>query len=362
MRLRNATYPRDHFNGLFGITQRLCDLVEIENPLPFPDYSKSVAIVFMESFKALLNKSKSLCLLSSVEDGSQRTRTDLPTWVPDLTASGNKSLPSLGRGDHYAASRKLHKMMFPSEIHKIPSIAGYCIDTVAELGDDDNSLANHGAHEPFERTARLFLRLPKGTYHTGQDHVEVMWRTMIADQAGGISPAPQIIGNAFHQHLLMYLSTCSLDMKGYQQGKTEEMRERMAPLVSLSKTSRTAATLIPSMAEIEARRDVYYTLETAKQAKSSAEITDAVREPWHSILREEEKAVPFDQESATTFAARRLFKIDGNLIGLGPRSTQTGDKMCCQGLGFRSSCGNVWMGGMAWLEKLTYMASCMGRL
>ena len=325
MRLRSATDPRDHIIGLYGITQRLCNVAAIENPLPQPDYSKSTSAVFTECYKALLGRSKSLELLSSVEDESQRARTDLPSWVPDLTTIGNVGLSSLGNGDHYDTSRKQPKVMFPSEKLETLSIAGYCIDIVAELGDDDDSLAGSGAHGPFERTSTLFLHLPKVTYVNGQDRTEVFWRAMIADQANGISPAPASTGTAFHQHLLMHLSTCLLDLNGYQLGKVEEMRTKMVPIINLSTTSEKAATLIPSMAEIEARRDVYATIHSAKQAKSPDIISDTVRETWYNVLKEEEKAIPFAREIVSTFAAKRFLRTNGNLIGIGPRSAQVGD-------------------------------------
>ena len=324
-RLRDATDPRDHVFGLFGFTQLLCDIGKMKNPLPRPDYSKSAYIVFTESCKALVEQSKSLRLLSSVEDDSMRNYTDLPSWVPDLTTRGGVSLLSLANPDTYKASKQQPMITFHTENPGLLSLAGYCIDTVVGLGDDDVTLAGHGAHEPFERTSKMLLDLPKNTYMNGQDRVEVLWRTLIADQAQGQSPAPVSIGSAFHQQLLMHLSTYLLFLEGFQIDDTEETLSRLAPIVYLSTTSETAATLIPSIAEIIARRKVYYSIETARKTDSPA--TPAIRDLWDSLLREEQKAAPFAREAATVFTTRRIFRTRDDLVGIGPRSLQVDDRI-----------------------------------
>ena len=324
-RLRQATDPRDHIFGLYGVAQILCDLAKMNNPLPAPDYSKSIYTVFTESCKSLIEQSKSLRLLSTVEDDSARNYTDLPSWVPDLTTRSSMSFPSLGDTEIYKASKQQSMTMFYTENLGILGLTGYCVDTLVELGDDDTSLAGHGAHEPYEKTSKMLLNLPGSTYVNGQDYVEVLWRTLIADQAQGQSPAPVAMGSAFRQQLLMHLSTYILFLEGFQSKSAEETVLRIAPIMQLSKTSNIAATLIPSIEEIAARRKVYHTIETVRKAKSPA--SQAHRDLWDSVLREEQKAAPFTREAATVFTARRIFRTRDNLIGIGPRSIQTGDEI-----------------------------------
>ena len=322
-RLRDATDPRDHIFGLFGITQILCDAAKMENPLPRPDYSKETCTVFTESFKAVIEQSASLRVLSSVEDASVRNRIDLPSWVPDLTTRGSVGFTSLKNADAYNASRQQPMAMFPTEYRGVISLAGYHVDTVVEFGDDDISLAGYGDHEPFEQTSRMLLNLPTNIYMNGQDRVEVLWRALIADQARGQSPAPVFIGNAFHQHLLMHLSTYILSTRGLQTDDAQGMISKIAPIVHLSLSSTISTTLIPSITEIVARCRVYHSLEAARTAKSPA--TTALRDVWDSVLREEQKAAPFTREAATVFTARRIFRTRDNLIGIGPRSLQVDD-------------------------------------
>ena len=89
MRLRTATDPRDHIFGIFGIVQRLCNIADLRNPLPQPDYSNSASEIFTECCRALIEQTNSLRLFSNVEDSSQYS--DRPSFMG--TQSYNNRTP-----------------------------------------------------------------------------------------------------------------------------------------------------------------------------------------------------------------------------------------------------------------------------
>ena len=189
------------------------------------------------------------------------------------------------------------------------SIGGYCIDRVVELGDDDTCFTEYGAFAPYKRTSELLLNLPKEIFRNGRDVVEALWRTMIADQIRGRSPAPASVGTAFHQHLLKQFSTCLSEKSDHSTSKITNIIPRLAAWTLLARTCDMSASLVPSIEEILVRSKLYSTIESARQTKSAEAITASVRKIWNITLAEERKALPFERELVTTFTARRIVNV-----------------------------------------------------
>lgn len=207
MRFRSATDPRDHFFSLYGTVSRMCHMAipQLPNPPIRSDYTMTVAEVYTTNMKSLLAHSRSLLLLSHVEDRSQRSRTDLPSWVPDVTVVTTSLLPKQGTGDIFDASKgALPQILLAPNLETL-SLVGYWVDTVTETGDDYDGA--RPLYEAFDKSVALLLRTPK-TCITGQDRVEAFWRTLIADLGHGDSahPAPAELGQAFRQSLMVLYS------------------------------------------------------------------------------------------------------------------------------------------------------------
>ncbi|KAI1763797.1 heterokaryon incompatibility protein-domain-containing protein [Hypoxylon sp. FL1150] len=74
-RIRHATDPKDKIFAIFGISQKL------GKPLPNPDYTKSVCMVYARATVEIMRQDNSLWPLDNV--WSENRRADLPSWVPD---------------------------------------------------------------------------------------------------------------------------------------------------------------------------------------------------------------------------------------------------------------------------------------
>ena len=211
-------------------------------------------------------------------------------------------------------------------------LVGYYLDNVTETGDDEKDVsARNGG--PFEKSAALLLRMPE-TYINGQDRVEAFWRTLIVDSTvDGRTPSHEEWGPAFREYLMVYNSVFLL--KAQKQGDQQYRiaTQRMEPLLALAKSTPEATSLIPSLEETLQRKDIYaYLEETRKKAAAcrlgrlSDEREDAsFDEMQQNMVRIEEKGFPYGRQLNNTLVTRRLFRTDNGLLGLGPRSLQTGD-------------------------------------
>ena len=324
VRLRKASDTRDHVYGIFGITSRLSSAMNIRNPLPKPDYSKSTAQVFTAYSKSLLGASNSLFLLSNVEDRVSKSGFDLPSWVPDFSQSGSLALSSYGAGDLYQASKGVKARFFASSL-EILSVAGFYCDEVLMLGDSDFEIGN--GHDPFTKSAEMLLSLSV-TYPNGQDRTEAFWRTLVADQANGQSPAPPSLRTAFYEYMLMHNSMFLLNSE--TAGNID--MTRIEPLAKLAETSSKAAELIPSFDKIVERKVIYQRIKAADERRnqdpsfSHTDLSD-LKELTRSVLVEEEKALPFSRLVRDIFASKRTLKTGRGYIGLGHLSVHVGDQI-----------------------------------
>ncbi|KAI9877890.1 MAG: Ankyrin-2 [Pleopsidium flavum] len=155
----------------------LTDRLE-RNQLPTPHYTKSVAQAYFESTQLAILDSSSLTILSHVGGSSERKTPDLPSWVPDFTTDIATCPLSDFVGFDCAPGRKLKTREFVT-FDKILPIQGSAWDMIVDLGETrDEAVGGEGI---------LALDSP---YITGEDRVDVLWRTLIADQYAGIHPAP----------------------------------------------------------------------------------------------------------------------------------------------------------------------------
>jgi Heterokaryon incompatibility protein (HET) len=333
MRLRSATDARDHFYALYGIVSRLCILGDVPNPLISPDYTKNVAEVYTANVKSLVANSKSLLPLSSVEDRSLRKRTDLPSWVPDVGAPTAKALLSHGYGDSYNVSKgSLPRILTAPNLETL-SLVGYHVDTITGTGDSGNDVSSGEGGGPFEKSAALLLRMAT-TYKNGQDRVEVLWRTLIADLTdSGCIPAHEQLGSAFREHLLVHNSVFLLRAQNQGHRQYQVATQRMEPLMTLAKSTPEAAALIPSLEETLRRKDIYAYLAEEREKAAACDksiLSDEAAnvkfsETQNHMVREEAKIVPYGRRLVLTLVARRIFLTENGLLGLGPQSLMAGD-------------------------------------
>jgi Heterokaryon incompatibility protein (HET) len=336
MRFKSATNPRDYFFCIYGVVSRLCKIPqpELPNPLISPNYKKTATEVYTANIKSLISHSKSLLLLSSVDDRSLGRRTDLPSWVPDMERPIPHPFPYYATGDIFDASKgALSQILLAPNIETL-SLVGYRIDIVTELGDNQCPHARNGV--PFEKSATLLLSMPT-IYITDQDRMEVFWRTMLANMSNDdLYPAPTTLKKAFHTYLLMNNATLLREAQARGPLEYEAALQRMNPLLTLASSTPEAATTIPSLEEILQRKSLHDFLHQLKAKKQAAlEPTDAAatddQKPspsWETLehmLAEEADEDGLFVQMARVKAARILFRTEHCLLGMGPHSTRPGD-------------------------------------
>ena len=322
IRLRSATDPRDHFYSLYGIVSILCQMAlpQLPNPMMSPDYTMTVAEVYARNIKSLLVHSRSLLLLSHVEDWSQREQKELPSWVPDLTVPTSSLLPLQGTGGFFNASKGALPQILAAPNVETLSLVGHWVDTVTEIGDDLKG--TRPGHTAFHKSVPLLLKMPT-IYVTGQDRIEAFWRTLIADLGSGGSahPAPTWLGQAFRQTLMEVF-------RPYQEAMLH-----FEGLMTLARSTPEAAALIPSLEEVlrEKDRRAYVYDKQRTQASSSERLPadhdepSELQETIQEFRRQEALAVPFIRQLSRIMAGRRVFRTNHTLLGLGHEATRPGD-------------------------------------
>jgi hypothetical protein len=80
---RYATNPRDKIYGILGLAKSFQKSTLLI--LPLPDYSKPIHEVYQESVEFILRHSRSLGILSLVEQSDDQNLPGLPSWVADIS-------------------------------------------------------------------------------------------------------------------------------------------------------------------------------------------------------------------------------------------------------------------------------------
>ncbi|KAL8846895.1 MAG: hypothetical protein Q9221_008035 [Calogaya cf. arnoldii] len=273
MRCRKATDIRDHVYALYGIASGFCESMEVANPLPAPDYQDSCEETYTRYALVILQNSNTLL-------PSPTLKIDLTKGPPP---SHHGFLTSAGSGMWASHAPALVPITMP-----VPIVEAYHFDTVAALGDSDLEL---GAGKiPFTQSAKILLNLP-AEYHTGQDRVEVLWRTLVANQGYDQCPAPTDLKDAVREHVCMFCSMALLEA-----GKKD-----LAPFEALARiaiSTSEAARALPSLSEIIDRKDVYAEIQKSRDLDASDEgIPSSQLEHANSLLQStlaaEAKALPF---------------------------------------------------------------------
>ncbi|KAB8236834.1 Ankyrin and HET domain protein [Aspergillus alliaceus] len=184
-----ATDPRDKIFGLYGL------LAKAGTVSWRPDYKKSVAHVYADATKEIMENAGELRMLSAVLDRSLRNISDLPSWVPDYSVPFCNMMCA-----NYNAAGNLPQAPIQPSPWDVLAVSGVRIDTVLQTGNatsGPNQLSMFFDARWFE----LALLLPH-PYHNGQARTEVLWRTLCADQkTDGSFPAPADYGGYFRQML-----------------------------------------------------------------------------------------------------------------------------------------------------------------
>jgi hypothetical protein len=251
--------------------------------------------------------------------------------VPDVTVGTSGDLVLLVGGAIFNASKgSLPKILRPPNLETL-SLAGYWIDTIDEISNGKKLLGRHC--EPYATSAALLLRMQK-TYVNGQDRVEALWRTLIADTTDDVYPAPEAMREAFREEFLWGTSMFLLEAEECGDEEYQAAAQHMEALTTIARATPEGATLIPAPEEMVQRKDIHACIRKGNQK------IDATREAgglvdedetarlivvWQNLNHERARGHAFHQVMSSVHVSRRVFRTDGGLLGLGPLSVRAGD-------------------------------------
>jgi hypothetical protein len=148
-------------------------------------------------------------MFSMIEDASNRTILNLPSWVPDLSAPNHQAsllFPAYDITIPYAAGiedsvsvEQSANIRWSGKSPDILHVKAYEVDQITLLStvEDDASIIGIGS---FKHWAELTERLPSIYTATDQSKETVLWRTLIGDCARAREytyPAPKEYKRSF---------------------------------------------------------------------------------------------------------------------------------------------------------------------
>lgn len=306
-----ATDPRDHVFALLGIVKRIADIKGLQSLPVCADYTKTTPEIFQHVMACILERSGWLAFLSFVSDRSTQSIAELPSWVPDFSSKTptplmwvtiSKNEPRFN-ASNFLKSTKSNFKVESSQIH----LQARCLDVVSDIGERASDIAKLGV---LEETTKLVLKCP-ANYRTGQDRIEVLWRTLISDQTPLEYPAPATLAQSFSAWVKFKLMSAlnSVMMEGQNVG------EYVCARISIEFLAQTDQTGILSgyqqvLDEIVANAD-----------HTAVDGTVAYR----SLLQS--RMLPYASVFSKVAAGRRLFRTESGWLGLGPQSMQVGDSI-----------------------------------
>jgi hypothetical protein len=171
--LSESFLPEDRIYALIGLVpQTSWDGLEI-------DYRRSTAKTYIQATWAMIRSTRSLRILSHVENKSERRIPDLPSWVPDYSAGGRGSTLDSGTewktigidGGFDATNGSLHRQALSDSFSRTIAVSGFRHCTTEYVGKGARFDVQAFLEQP-EPILQCVRGLPR-------DH---FWRTILSDQ------------------------------------------------------------------------------------------------------------------------------------------------------------------------------------
>jgi hypothetical protein len=163
--------------------------LRLGNAAIFPTYTVSIAEVFINAAKYILEHTDNLLLLTCVEGEEFQVVPGLPTWVPDWSVTKALGLRVTGYGSYTAAGARAREYRLKTAEGKhLLTLEATELDKIVETGQRKIDLRFLStAHELWGMISRL-----DEAYFTGESREEVVWRTLMTNRES-ISPYPSIL-------------------------------------------------------------------------------------------------------------------------------------------------------------------------
>ena len=316
-RISMSTDPRDKIYALLGFNENLTAGKQSCEPI-VPDYTKSVTQVYIEATQYLLETSRNLSILSTVEDRTFRELKNLPSWVPDYSVSCTSGIGHR-RWKTYSASRALKPKWQIKENGTVFSLNAMRVDTISRVGASGPEMcfAPWRCHELLSVVADM-----DEFYINGQTKVEAFWRTLIGDsQPTGASPstidirypAPDSLSRSFGSWLLLVAAIGLSVIWGKSNAPKDPAPVCQAITTTLNKLSRS-----DTIGSVPCTDEICGILKPVDPPETVG-LDDDGRD--HYMV-----ALPYFA-STEKFSCTRFFRTAEGFMGTGPLSLEIGDSI-----------------------------------
>lgn len=366
----NATDPRDNVFAMYGLAERMLQgsSTELTVRPKSPDYSKTVAQVYVEYAEYILATSQNLQLLSSVEDKSHRSAElsdSLPSWVPDQSVLMVPTpLQIIWLGHRYMKWDPIGGDSGGTGIGvpidgRVLLVAGAYFDTIVSVPPPLSNPENQ-----FNWVDILdHLRPVWAVSVSSTSFADALWRTVISDTQlpSHEHPAPPEIGRAFGELLVSRLSLMQVAHLDPFEVKQLHLvnQELMGAIASSVRENPStaghslmgAASPVTSMIMKETKRisesrksQDHYTALANRTVQTLNELSK--HDDSGVFLKPEEinqvigpransdagnrlwtRAEAFRASMTSVCTQRRLLLTTGNYLGIGPASMREGDQV-----------------------------------
>ena len=329
-RICKCTDERDKIYAILGTLNYMFP-PETENECFYPCYDHTIETVFSEAVCWSMRHAPLLLTLSFVEERSRRKVKNLPSWVPDFSTNPCFSVLAL-RGIYNAPGDHLSTTIVTTISFPALKTPGVSLDTiVATVGLDLQVVGG------VECVLSLCANLNQ-TYHNGENRLEALWRTMIANNCvvngGVVCPAPRSLAHSFQTWILSRVMLCKarpiyqdaqalfLAINGQfeKSGAIEVAAKQVCgTLETLAATNETPPDM-PSLEEIKhlvCFGDGYKKVENPGPTYPSASV-------FNNLLQ---RSAEFDKAFGYAAHERCLYMTREGFIGLGPLSTKPSDQV-----------------------------------
>ncbi|KAH7343023.1 heterokaryon incompatibility protein-domain-containing protein [Rhexocercosporidium sp. MPI-PUGE-AT-0058] len=329
IRRYQASNMKDKIYAVLGLVKKFNPEYSADHITP--DYSLPLEDIYTSVTMSILIELPILSCLSYI--GNKPSGLDclrLPSWVPDYRAAlGKVPLIHLGNNTCFNASRINPAQPAPRRFlgHAL-GLRGRLVDSVVDFSIPLTSIRSTCYVISCIDTC---LKLAK-KYRTGQDRVEVIWRTLIADTTERPPiqhPAPMEYCDHFHDWMLTLMVRWFMNWEHQATSRFSHMDT----IEELSDSSSFSA--LPTRAEIE---DSYKLALEATETNTSdplsryqpgrEEARNKIMQQFISPhVRSSQGFYLFDRAAKDVRSNRRLFRTREGYVGLAPDNVEYGDKL-----------------------------------
>ena len=316
----DATDPRDHIYATQGIINTAADTRGWTKTGIEIDYTKSVAEVYADATKRIMEASKCLNLLSLAQDPQMRRQHTLPSWVPDFSSRGEMPI-LLSRPRRWRLMPHVYNMAkglsdSPAPVFIIQDdlrtlhVKAIHLDTISKIGESHHQFTNGGM---FEQISEIILS--RDSFARNESRVESLWRTMIANTA---IADERIVGSEVAA-LFKSFVTISLVLKAFTEPGHLEKLPKWQRLTEIHRAECNDEEDLAMLPSFEYLHDRVQFMNLAN-AELEAGGTPLPQGPKHS------EAGVFAGATQPVWYRRVLLTSSG-FLGFGPMSTKPGDEV-----------------------------------